>query len=1063
MEVPQVLAGRYAIEREIGRGGMAVVYLGRDLRHLRDVAIKLFRVENDEPSDGSQRFLQEIQIAARLAHPNILPLHDSGEADGFLYYVMPYVPGETLRRRMEREGALPVADALRIAGDVADALAYAHSHGVIHRDIKPENILFISDHAVVADFGIARAISAGGFDELRMAGPVGTPTYMSPEQARGESRVDGRSDVYSLGCVLYEMLTGEPPFRGSTPEEVVVQHLEVEPQPVQVRRPTLSADLQDTIGKSLAKHPADRYQTAQQMADALGRLAGGSTQGGSIAASRLDRPDSVREPQESWLRRWAAPGIAALGIVVAVLWTTALRQPSLDTSLYMVAPLLHGPGVPPTLSGDQCRRLLHEALSRWDGIKLTDRRWVDDRLDQAGGHATLEEMLRLARLGGAGRLLAGEVSTWGDSIRVRGVVYDVSRGPEVLREKTVTLSARDLNDAEQKFAELADSLILPRPQIATAATGLFGTRVLGALVMYDSAHASLAQWELDVAARQFRAALAADPNYGLAHLWLAQTMNWQGADADEWKDEALAGARSQPPLVGQEALWSKGLVALGEARYQDACKAYDEMLKRDTLDFRAWFGRGECRSQDHVVVRDPKSESGWAFRASYQAAINDYQKALMLVPSVHRAYRGAAFQRLASLFYAESHVYRWGRPLAPDTGAYAGFPWLTHDTVAFVPWPIESLNTGNRRIVPEGPASAVDRNMQSLMRVTSMWVKAFPESPDAWEARAGILEVTGDLEGTSDTAAALPALGHALRLAATRADSLRIRTFQTQILVKLGRFDAAARAADSVLAAAGNPTPEEADQITGLAALTGRAGLLATLMRLASSQPLPAITDEYPAGTHPGLRASLAGLMAYSVLGGPPDSAMRMLRVVDDQIRAYVAQNQRAAFRDEALQFPMMMLHPSEVAGLAVPAHPPRMYLRRFQYYLHRGDTTALRAALDTIKTVRSTGRPATVAVEAVYHEAVLSLAVRDTAGAIRQLDQSLNSLPAADHDFINRPAASGSLVRAMMLRAELAVRLHDLPTARRWAAGAAGLWAKADPGFQPGIDSMRRIASGNF
>ena len=205
---------------------MAVVYLARDLRHLREVAIKLFPVESEEPTEGSQRFLQEIQIAARLAHPNILPLHDSGEADGFLYYVMPYVPGETLRKRLDREGALPVPDALRIARDVADALAYAHSHGVIHRDIKPENILFISDHAVVADFGIARAISAGALEEWKIAGPVGTPAYMSPEQARSESRVDGRSDIYSLGCVLYEMLTGDPPFRGSTPEEVVVQHLE---------------------------------------------------------------------------------------------------------------------------------------------------------------------------------------------------------------------------------------------------------------------------------------------------------------------------------------------------------------------------------------------------------------------------------------------------------------------------------------------------------------------------------------------------------------------------------------------------------------------------------------------------------------------------------------------------------------------------------------------------------------------------------------------------------------------------------------------------------------------
>ena len=1043
----------------VGRGGMAVVYLARDLRHLREVAIKLFPVESEEPTEGSQRFLQEIQIAARLAHPNILPLHDSGEADGFLYYVMPYVPGETLRKRLDREGALPVPDALRIARDVADALAYAHSHGVIHRDIKPENILFISDHAVVADFGIARAISAGALEEWKIAGPVGTPAYMSPEQARSESRVDGRSDIYSLGCVLYEMLTGDPPFRGSTPEEVVVQHLEAEPLPVQERRPALTPDLQLVVGQALAKHPADRYQTAQQMGDALSRLSVSRGVGDDRGSLRRGPPAAPR-PREQAMRRWFAPGLAALGIAVAVFWTTALRRPTLDTSLYMVGPLVHEAGVPPALSGDQCQRLLYDALTRWDGVRLTDRRWVDDRLKQSGD-VSLEQLLTLARLGGAGRLLAGDVSTWGDSVRVRGVIYDVSHGPEVVRERTITFS-KDLADAEQKFSDLVDSLILPRPSQATSASGIFGTRDLRAWALYDSAHAALSQWDLSLAARQFRAALQRDPNYGLAHLWLAQTLNWQGYDNDEWKDEALAGARAQPPLMGQEALWAQALVALGEARFPDACKAYDAMLQRDTLDFRAWFGRGECRSQDHVVVRDPKSPSGWAFRSGYESAIKDYHKALTLVPSVHRAFRGAAFQRLTTLFYAESHIFRWGRPLAPDTGAFSAFPALDHDTLAFVPWPIGELNKG-RNVIPEGPRSAVARNVQNLLKVTAMWLRAFPSSPDAWASRAAVLEITGDLEGPSDSMAAMPALHRALTLATSRADSLSLETIRTQLLIKLGRFDQAQRLADSIVRRSDAPTAEEADRLTGLAALTGQAGRLAQLMRLSSSLPLAPITDEYPAGAHPALRASLGALMAFAALGGPADSASRMLRVVDDQIRAYIAKDDRAAYRDEALVYPMMLLHPSEVAGLAVPARPPRLYLRRFQYYLQRGDTVALRAALDTLDRVRSDGTPSSVAVEAVYHEAVLMLALGDTAAALRHLDQSLDGLAAAGRDIVNRPAAAGSLVRAMMLRAQLAARLHDLPMARRWAAAAAALWAHADPELQPSVDSMRRIAAGGF
>ncbi|MEJ2312516.1 MAG: serine/threonine-protein kinase, partial [Gemmatimonadales bacterium] len=235
------LRGRYRIERRLGRGGMAIVCLAHDLKHERPVALKVLRPEV-AASIGTERFLQEIKIAARLNHPNILPLHDSGDADGLLFFVMPFVEGESLRERLERDGALPEREAVQIAREVAGALGYAHGLDVVHRDIKPGNILLSGGHAVISDFGIALALSAA--DETRFTETglsLGTPAYMSPEQVGLAEEVDGRSDIYSLGCVLYEMLTGEPPFDSISAQRVLTAHLTDVPPDLREARPEISA------------------------------------------------------------------------------------------------------------------------------------------------------------------------------------------------------------------------------------------------------------------------------------------------------------------------------------------------------------------------------------------------------------------------------------------------------------------------------------------------------------------------------------------------------------------------------------------------------------------------------------------------------------------------------------------------------------------------------------------------------------------------------------------------------------------------------------------------------
>ncbi len=284
------VADRYTIERELGAGGMATVYLAHDVKHDRRVAVKVLRPELAAVL-GAKRFLNEIKVTANLQHPHILPLHDSGEAGGFVYYVMPYVEGESLRAKLEREKELSIEEAIEITKAVASALDYAHRQDVIHRDIKPENILLHDGQPVVADFGIALAVSAADGTRLTETGlSLGTPQYMSPEQAMGDRELDGRSDIYSLACIMYEMLVGEAPYTGPTAQAILTKIVTEEPKPVTQTRNTVPEHVDVAIRKALAKLPADRFATAAELVEAI------------VQQRAVALPTSAR-------RRWWAVGL----------------------------------------------------------------------------------------------------------------------------------------------------------------------------------------------------------------------------------------------------------------------------------------------------------------------------------------------------------------------------------------------------------------------------------------------------------------------------------------------------------------------------------------------------------------------------------------------------------------------------------------------------------------------------------------------------------------------------------------------------------------------------------
>src|SRR5688500_3331578 len=363
------LRERYVVEREIGRGATAIVYLARDLKHKRSVAIKVLHPDLGR-SLAAERFVREIETAARLTHPHILAVFDSGQEDDLLYYVMPYVEGESLRERLRREQRFPVDEAVRICREVADALDYAHLHGVVHRDIKPANILLVDGrHALVADFGLARAIEQAGGDQLTASGlALGTPLYMSPEQAGGERELDRRTDVYSLACVLYEMLAGEPPFRGSTAQAIVMRHLVDAPRSPRETRAEIPTTIDRAVLKALSKAPVDRFASAGELVRALPTMSTSSMDEVTIASP-------AARHRYSWtLRAWlgAPGGLAAIAAIALGIRQVSDRATTVSDQ-YAVFPFQHDGEPLPRLHGEDCEVLLRDALERrWTGIALVD-------------------------------------------------------------------------------------------------------------------------------------------------------------------------------------------------------------------------------------------------------------------------------------------------------------------------------------------------------------------------------------------------------------------------------------------------------------------------------------------------------------------------------------------------------------------------------------------------------------------------------------------------------------------------------------------------------------------
>jgi TolB-like protein/Tfp pilus assembly protein PilF len=498
------LGDRYLIQEEIGRGGAATVYLAEDVKHDRKVAIKVLRPDNGLSGYEPQRFLREIRIAARLSHPQILPLHDSGEHDGLFYFVMPYAGCESLRGRLEREGALPVDVALRITRAVAGALAYAHRLDVIHRDIKPENILLQEGEPVVADFGVATALSAAGGDNIYVTDrgfAVGTPAYMSPEQASGESGLDGRADQYSLACVLYEMLAGRPPFAGSGPRATMARHAIETAAPVRTHRPTVPVTVERALERALAKSPAERFPT---MADFAAALADSSSDGAS--AGTMSAVD--------------ARAIAVLPFV------NASADP--DNEYF----------------SDGITEELLTALTKVEGLHVASRTSVFALKGAREDVRTLGARLNVSAV------LEGSVRRAGNRLRITAQLTGVSDGRTLWSERY----DRELADVFAIQDEIASTIVDtlratllqdlgdPVPVRYTANLKAYHLYLKGRYSWNRRTPSAIAE-----GIRYFEAAIAEDADYALAYTGLADSyalqIDYRGSPVKEGLDRARAEAQ----------------------------------------------------------------------------------------------------------------------------------------------------------------------------------------------------------------------------------------------------------------------------------------------------------------------------------------------------------------------------------------------------------------------------------------------------------------------------------------------------------------------------------------
>lgn len=1009
------LRERYRVEREIGAGGMATVFLATDLKHHRAVAIKVLRPEL-AAAIGPERFLREIEIAAKLQHPHILPVYDSGDADGILYYVMPFVEGESLRDRLVRGGALQAAEAVRIAREVADALAYAHHEGIVHRDIKPANILLSQGHAVVADFGIARAVSVSATGQgLTQAGmAVGTPTYMSPEQALGDPNVDGRSDVYALGIVFYEMLVGNPPFVGSTPQAIVAQTLSR-------TIPKLTRDplgLQSIIERALAREPKDRIGARELSAELEGQTSG---------ARPVPRP---RRPARIPL---VAGGIVIAAIAAVALWPRGYRVTGDPRRSLIVFPFENR-------TGDASREYLSEAAMNLLGLAAAhwqDMRVYDDertasllrRRGDADRGLDFEDARGMAKEARVGTLVVGDLRREGDSLAIEAKVHDVGSGE---RLSTVIVRVPWGADARPAFDGLAAQILgtsgAPpgeRPSVLAQTT-----TSIDAYRAYLAGSAALQRFQIDTAQRWLERAVALDSTFALAYIRLRDADGWAGlASRPERRASYILAAErhsaSLPPRLKSLVQYHSAYM---KSDFSRARAIASEMIARDSTDVEAWYQLGEAHYH-HRSLDYPHPDS----LGNLGLALQAFQRTLALDSTYILAYQHI----LDALGNCAGNPFR---ACTADSAVYGTPDELAHRLGSAT---VERLRADAR-------AAAIT--------TARGWVAAVPGTPRAREMLVAVLYQARRYDDALRETQGLEQLG-AWAVAATLKGSL---------LFQMGRAGEASTAVDSGFRvvpdtlAAFIAGPQDWSRPTLLLAAAGGRWAAGIRMGQKVFESIP--IDSPSAG---GVRMGKADVLPYSRVfmaaelgqrrslpGGPEDVAATMLATIERLGRGDSAKVRRVSQGLGATTVAVYLatrdtLLLTQLTRRADTANSLTWRVADALLALAQGDSARARLRVARhYQTPHANEFSGELGVVRAY-------AWGDVLTRLRQPREALAAYARMD-SVEDRIAHPGLLVRSWAERGALHQQLGEVTQALGYYERFIAAWQHADPELQPAVEQAR-------